>query len=63
MELCTKYMRKWALPLSCSKCNCKVICNTNKRSVLLITYHFNNVDLEWVETFKYLGLIIDHKLN
>ena len=50
----------------------KLIPNTGKTKLMLFTpkivnhypnIYFNNSKLEWVDTFKYLGVILDAKLN
>lgn len=42
------------LSLNISKCKAMTI--TNKRATIEYTYKLNNVLLEWVDTFKYLGV-------
>ena len=42
---------------------CKVLRITNKRKPILYDYHIHNTALEIVESAKYLGVIIDSKLN
>ena len=39
------------------------ICISNKRSPLLYNYSINNVSLEWVNSFKYLGVYINRHLS
>ena len=48
-----------AVALNLSKC--KAICISNKRKPH--TYRMNNMTLEWVDSFKYLGVRIDSKLK
>ena len=55
------WTQKWQLALNLSKC--KAICISNKRKPPTHTYRLNNVTLEWVDTFKYLGVRIDSKLK
>ena len=55
------WSRIWQLPLNSSKC--KANCVSNKKYPLLFTYTINNVNLEWVDNFKYLGLTVDGKLK
>ena len=55
------WTQKWQLALNISKC--KAICISNKRKPPTHTYRLNNVTLEWVDTFKYLGVRIDTKLK
>ena len=37
--------------------------NTNKKKLVSHTYHLNNSPLEWVDTYKYLGVKIQNKLS
>ena len=39
------------------------MCITNKKPIPTANYYLNNTMLEWVQTFKYLGLVIDRKLT
>ena len=36
---------------------------SNKKLSIPCTYHINNVSLDWVDKFKYLGVVIDKKLK
>ena len=56
-----KWTQKWQLKLNQSKC--KMMCITNKKKPIAYTYHINNSAVEWVDTFKYLGVKIHSKLN
>ena len=56
-----RWTQKWQLPLNTSKC--KVMCISNKRCPLHYSYSVNNIALEWVDTFSYLGIKIDRKLK
>ena len=49
--------KKWQLALNLSKC--KAICISNKKKTPTHTYRMNNVTLEWIDNFKYLGVRID----
>ena len=51
----------WQLTFNQSKC--KVMRITNKRNKIHYTYSLNNASLEWVDTFKYLGVRINSKLT
>ncbi len=51
----------WQLSLNQSKCKAMRI--TNKRTKIEYTYNLNNVLLEWVDTFKYLGVKFNSKLT
>ena len=39
------------------------MCITNKKKSLQFTYHLNNLPLEWVDTYTYLGVKVHKKLN
>ena len=54
------WSRKWQLSFNLSKC--KAICISSKRSLPSFPYQLNNVALEWVDSFKYLGVFVDNKL-
>ena len=51
----------WQLNLNQSKC--KVMRTTNKCKQFHYTYSLNSVPLEWVDTFRYLGVRINTKLT
>ena len=55
------WTQKWQLSLNTSKC--KVMSISNKRITCYYTYSINNCMLEWVDTYKYLGVIIHKKLS
>ena len=55
-----QWSQTWQLSLNLSKC--KAICISNKRSPPLSPYYYN-VPLDWVDTFKYLGITINRKLK
>ena len=52
---------KWQLPLNTKKC--KAMCITLKKKPSTFTYYINNNALEWVDTFKYLGILEDNRLK
>jgi len=52
---------KWQLNLNLPKC--KALCISNKRSPPNSTYYINNVPLEWVSEFTYLGVKITSNLS
>jgi len=52
---------KWQLNLNLPKC--KALCISNKRSPPKTTYYINNVPLEWVSEFTYLGVKITSNLS
>ena len=56
-----KWSNTWQLKFNVSKC--KTMCITNKKPIPTANYYLNNTMLEWVQTFKYLGLVIDRKLT
>ena len=55
------WSQTWQLNFNLSKC--KVIRLTNKRNLTQYTYRINNVPLDWVSTFKYLGVKLNCKLS
>ena len=55
------WLQRWQLPLNVSKC--KVMNISNKKTNSPTTYFLNAIRLEWVDTFKYLGVVIDCKLK
>ena len=55
------WSQRWQLALNLSKC--KAVCISNQRNPPSYTYGMNNVVLEWVDTFKYLGVRLDSKLK
>ena len=56
-----RWSQTWQLPLNLSKSKCLVI--SNKRTPPVCHYNINNTTLENVDTFKYLGVLIDSKLK
>ena len=56
-----RWCQKWQLPLYTKKC--KVMCISLKKKSPSYTYRINTTTLEWVETFKYLGVTINSKLK
>ncbi len=42
---------------------CKAMRITNKRNKIYYTYSLNNASLEWVDTFRYLGVKVNSKLT
>ncbi len=52
---------KWQLRLNLGKC--KSLCISNRRRPLRPTYYVQNSSLEWVDTFKYLGVRLTCKLK
>ena len=61
INLLHKWTQKWHLVLSTTKC--KVMNISLKKKSLSFTYTINNVALDWVDTFKYLGVKVHKKLN
>jgi len=51
----------WQLKLNIAKCEALTI--TNKWKPISFTYFINGQSLSWNDPVKYLGLLIDHKLN
>ena len=52
---------RWQLKLNIAKCEALAI--TNKRKPISFTYSINGQSLSWNDPVKYLGLLVDHKLN
>ena len=42
---------------------CEALAITNKQKPISFTYFINGQSLSWNDPVKYLGLLIDHKLN
>jgi len=55
------WTQQWQLTLNQSKCKAMRI--TNKLKKIDYTYSLNGVPLEWVNTFRYLGVRINGKLT
>ena len=55
------WCQKWQLPLNAKKC--KAMCITLKKKPSTFTYYINNNAFEWVDTFKYLGILVDNRLK
>ena len=55
------WSQRWQLPFNVNKC--KVMNISNKKTNTPTTYFLNAIRLEWVDTFKYLGVVIDCKLK
>jgi len=53
-----RWCQKWQLPLNAKKC--KVKCISLKKKSPSYTYSINTTTLEWVDTFKYLGVTINN---
>ena len=56
-----RWTQRWQLHLNISKC--KVLCISNKRAPPYMTYTINNATLEWVNSYKYLGIRITSHLR
>ena len=61
LTILSKWSHQWQLHFNVTKCKAMQI--SNKNSTVNFTYRINNTALEWVTSFKYLGVIIDTKLN
>ena len=55
------WSQKWQLNLNLTKC--KALTITNKRSSPSIIYNINDVSLDWVDTFTYLGVVLNRRLT
>ena len=71
-DLCVERVKLVLKQLSEYLTNNKLVPNTDKTKLMLITaryvknlpdIYFNNDKLEWVSNIKYLGIILDNKLN
>ena len=56
-----RWCQRWQLPLNTGKC--KAMCITLKKRPPSFTYSINNTSFEWVDTFRYLVVIINTKLK
>ena len=56
-----RWTQRWQLHLNISKC--KVLCISNKRAPPYMAYTINNATLEWVNSYKYLGIRITSHLR
>ena len=61
LHLLCSWALKWQLKLNVSKC--KALKITLKRKPLVFTYKFLGHNLEWVDTFLYLGVPISNNLS
>ena len=61
LEKLAQWSNEWQLRFNISKC--KVMCISNRKSSPATNYLINNTPLEWVESFKYLGVFIDRRLS
>ena len=52
---------RWQLKLNIAKYEALAI--TNKRKPISFTYFINGQSLSWIDPGKYLGMLVDHKLN
>ena len=55
------WCQKWQISLNTSKC--KVMCISLKKLPPHFNYQINNISLDWVDNFKYLGITINKKLT
>jgi len=61
LDLLMEWTQTWQMSLNISKC--KVLQITNRRKVLKYPHRLNNIQLEWVNAYNYLGVTIDEKLK
>ena len=61
LETISEWTRNWQLSLNIQKCKVMVI--TNKRTTMGFKYCLNGTNLEWVNSFRYLGVSVDMKLR
>ena len=57
------WTQKWQLALNISKCKAMIISNKRKNATPPHNYCINNRILDWVDTYKYLGVVIHKKLS
>ena len=57
-----EWTQKWHLALNITKCKAMIISNKRINMTPLKAYSINSNQLDWVETYKYLGVIIHKKL-
>ena len=55
------WTQTWQLKLNPTKS--KIMQITNKRNHITFSYFLNNTELEWVDTFKFLGIELTSKLS
>ncbi len=61
LDKLAKWSNTWQLKFNVTKC--KIMRISNQKTIPIVNYYLNNTMLEWVQTFKYLGLVIDRKLT
>ena len=61
LDLVSRWSVIWQLPLNLSKC--KALSISNKLNPISFDYTINNVTIEWVSKFTYLGIIINKTLS
>ena len=49
--------------LNLGKCHCKILSVSNKKVPMSFQYTVNNVALDWVDSFKFLGVRVNRKLR
>ena len=72
LVMCIEKIKRLIKELSEWLQNNKLVANVNKTKLMMVTprpfdnlpdVYFNGIKLEWVSSIKYLGIIIDNKLN
>ena len=61
LEKISEWTKTWQLSLNIKKC--KVMEITNRKITVDFEYCLNGTNLDWVDSFRYLGLLIDTKLR
>ena len=61
LEKILNWTKTWQLALNVE--TCKVMEITNRRTTIRFEYCLNRTNLEWVDSFRYLGVLIDTKLK
>ena len=57
----SSWCQDWQMNLNPSKC--EVLCMSNKKKLVHYDYHLCNSPLRWCTSTRYLGIMIDSKLN
>ena len=61
LERISEWTRNWQLSLNIKKCKVMVI--TNKRTTVGFKYCLNGTNLEWIDSLRYLGVLVDTRLR
>lgn len=61
LQIVTTWCHKWGTSLTSEKTVCMIV--THKQIPSCFSYSVNGFGLNWAESYKYLGVIINSKLN